>query len=91
MCIAGSRGKCSLDLSLRNPGKLAHSRWLRLANRVLRLYVATDSLKTLAEYIVREYVPVWFNIKLKPSCTYSSENIFSLISYSRSLTKSRTI
>lgn len=32
-----SKGKCSADLALRNPRKLAHSRWLTTANRVLRL------------------------------------------------------
>lgn len=89
MCIVVSSGNYSLDLSLRNPGKLAHSRWLILANRVLRLYVATenptDNLKTLAEYIVKVYAPVWFNIKLKPSCTYGSKHLFNLISYSRYL------
>lgn len=89
MCIAVSSGNCSLDLSLRNPGKLAHYRWLTLANRILRLYVATENptenLKTLAEYIVKVYAPVWFNIKLKPSCTYGSKHLFKLISYSRYL------
>lgn len=89
MCIAVSSGNCSLDLSLRNPGKLAHSRWLTLANCILRLYVATENptenLKTLAEYIVKVYAPVWFNIKLKPSCTYGSKHLFKLISYSRYL------
>lgn len=89
MCIAVSSGNCTLDLSLRNPGKIAHSRWLTLANRVLRLYVATENptenLKTLAEYIVKVYAPVWFNIKLKPSCTYGSKHLFNLISYSRYL------
>ncbi|KAF8774155.1 hypothetical protein HNY73_016737 [Argiope bruennichi] len=51
MCIAVSSGNCSLDLSLRNPGKLARSRWLTLANRFLRLYVTTE--KTLSKYIVK--------------------------------------
>ena len=52
-------------------------------------YVATENptenLKTLAEYIVKVYAPVWFNIKLKPSCTYGSKHLFKLISYSRYL------
>ena len=51
MCIAVSSGSCSLDLSLRNPETIAHSGSLTLANRVLRLYVATgnpkENLKTL--------------------------------------------
>lgn len=44
MCIAVSSGNCSLDISLRNPGKFAYSRWLTLANRILRLYVVTGNL-----------------------------------------------
>lgn len=89
MCITVSNGNWSLELSFRNPGKLAHSRWLTLANRVPRLYVATENptqnLITLAEYIVKVYAPVWFNIKLKPSCVYGSKHLFKLISYSRYL------
>ena len=58
MCIAVSSGSCSLDLSLRNPENFAHSGSLTLANRVLRLYVATgnptENLKTLTEYIMKE-------------------------------------
>ena len=49
-------------------------------------YVATgnltENLKTLAEYIVKMYAPMWLNIKLKLSCTYGAKNLFNLISYS---------
>ena len=66
VCITESSGNCSLDLSLRNPEKIAHSRSLTLANRVLRLYVATgnptENLKTLTMYSMKVYVPVWFNM-----------------------------
>ena len=66
VCIAVSSGNCSLDLSLRNPEKIAHSRSLILANPVLRLCVATgnstENLKTLTMYIMKVHVPVWFNI-----------------------------
>ncbi|KAF8792591.1 Ammonium transporter Rh type B like protein [Argiope bruennichi] len=41
------------NLSLRNPGKLALSRWLTLASRLLRLYVTTENPKILAEYVVK--------------------------------------
>ena len=57
VCIAVSSENCSLDLSLRNPENIAHSRSLTLANRVLRLYVATgnltENLKTLTMYIMK--------------------------------------
>ncbi|XP_050517554.1 uncharacterized protein LOC126892123 [Diabrotica virgifera virgifera] len=43
ICLAISAGQCSLNLSTRNPGKLSHARWLTAANRMLRLYIATES------------------------------------------------
>ena len=45
ICVAVSSVNCSLDLYLRHLGKFAHSRYLTLANHVLRLYVATGSLR----------------------------------------------
>ncbi|GBM03078.1 Protein lev-9 [Araneus ventricosus] len=90
MCIAVSSGKCSLDLYLKNPGKLVNSRWLTLANRILQLYVATDyptnNLQILVTYVVKVYAPVRFNIKLKPSCTNGSKHLEAYFSYSRYLT-----
>ena len=72
-----------------HPEKIAHSRSLTLAIRVLRLYVATgnltENLKTLTMYIMKIYVPVWFNIDLKPLCTFGASHLFNLISYSRYL------
>ncbi|KAK0066895.1 hypothetical protein Bpfe_003630 [Biomphalaria pfeifferi] len=65
-------GCCSEELARRNPGKMAHSRWLTTANRILRLYISqqnpTHSLQILATYIMQVYAPVWFAIKSKPSC-----------------------
>ena len=34
-------GNCAIDLSRRDPGRMVHSRWLTMANRVLRLYVGS--------------------------------------------------
>ena len=83
------QGVCSPDLSLKKPGKLAHSRWLTLASRILRLYVGTenpsDNLKTLTEYVVKVYAPIWFHIKLKPSCVNGSKHFWRLIKFSRYL------
>lgn len=36
ICSSISSGICTIDLSKRNPGKQAHSRWLTTANRILR-------------------------------------------------------
>lgn len=57
------------ELSVRNPGPLSHSRWLTTANRVLRLYISTplpsDELKELVTFILKSYMPLWFQIKKK--------------------------
>ena len=72
MCEAVDKANCPVDLALRNPGLLNHSRWLTTANRILRLYFSVDSpscnLKTLVTFIIRVYAPMWFAIKSKPSC-----------------------
>lgn len=89
ICLAVSSGICSPDLAARNPGKLSHARWLTTANRILRLYISqknpSESLKILSTYIVKVYAPVWFHIKLKPSCVDGSRHLFKLIQLSRYL------
>ena len=68
---------------------MAQSRWLTTANRLLRLYVSTSqpsqSLVTLAEYIIKVYGPVWFGIKLKPQCYYGATHLWKTINISRFL------
>ncbi|KAK4879822.1 hypothetical protein RN001_007968, partial [Aquatica leii] len=55
MCSAISSGKCFLELSNMDPGKLARSRWLTTANRILRLYIGTknptSNLNDLTQFI----------------------------------------
>ena len=82
-------GECSPELARRNPGKMAHSRWLTTANRLLRLYVSEESpsenLLLIVDYVVKVYVPVWFSIKVNWNCVDGSQNLFKLIQYSRNL------
>ena len=89
MCLAVKSGFISESLSKREPGKMAHSRWLTTANRLLRLYVATpqpsQSLVTLAEYIIKVYAPLWFEIKLRPHCYYGATHLWKAIHLSRFL------
>lgn len=91
MCEAISKGECSLGLSKRNPGALNHSRWITTANRLLRLYVASrkpsTNLKHLVTYIMRVYSPVWFSIKMHPSCKDGAKHFFLAIQLSRYLSK----
>ena len=60
--LSVSAGKLSEGLDNKNSGKMAHSRWLTTANRILRLYVSTvepsQTLKIIVEYITKVYAPV---------------------------------
>lgn len=70
-CQAVSTGSCTLELANRKPGKMAHSRWLTSANRILRLYISTlnpsENLQFLVNDVVKVYAPIWFLIKHKAS------------------------
>lgn len=89
ICQAVSTGSCSPELANRKPGKMAHSRWLTSANRILRLYVSTlnlsENLQLLVNYVVKVYAPIWFLIKQKKSFKEGAKHIFQLIMYSRFL------
>src|ERR1043165_5375508 len=89
MCIAVSSGQCSPDLALQKPGPIVHSRWLTMANRVLRLCVATnnpsDNLQTLVVYVMKVYAPIWFHVKTKPLCSDGARHLWRLIKYTRYL------
>jgi hypothetical protein len=89
MCHSVSNGNCSKDLARRNPGKMAHSRWLTTANRILRLYISTknpvQTLQLLAKFIVQVYAPVWFAIKTTPSCKDGAKHVWLTINLSRAL------
>ena len=65
-------GQCTSALGNKQPGKLNHSRWLTTANRILRLYVSSpdpsQNLKDLVDFVMKVYVPTWFDIKSKPQC-----------------------
>ena len=67
-------GICSPDLAHCNPEKMAHSRWVTTANRLLCLYISTDNPSkkclSIVQYIMQVYVPMWFSIK---QSTYSGQ------------------
>ncbi|KAI5694093.1 hypothetical protein M8J75_010588 [Diaphorina citri] len=81
--LAISTGDFPTTLSNRSPGKMAHSRWLTTANRILRLYASTENpsaeLKLLAEYVTKVYAPAWFNIKTKPKATQGVRHLHDII------------
>ncbi|GBN05932.1 hypothetical protein AVEN_240286-1, partial [Araneus ventricosus] len=81
VCQAVASHQCSKNLSEREPGTLSHSRWLTMG--ILRLHMATDSpsqsLYTLAEFIMKVYVPMWFTNKIHHSCKHGSIHVFETI------------
>ncbi|CAH1110778.1 unnamed protein product [Psylliodes chrysocephalus] len=89
MCSAIAKGDVPPNLSKRDPGKMAHARWLTTVNRILRLYVASEQpsneLITITEFILKVYALVWFDIEVRSSCTEGSRHLFSLIRRSRYL------
>lgn len=91
ICLAVKSGHCDEALSNREPGRLVMSRWITLANRVLRLYVSTeepcDALKIVAEFIMKVYAPMWFTIKSKPSCKDGAKHLWLTIHKSRYLSE----
>lgn len=80
---AVSNGFCAENLANMKPGQIVHSRWLTKASRILRLYVGTSlpstNLKILATYIVKVYVPMYFNVKYYNSVIYGSSILYKFI------------
>ena len=84
-----SAGKLNENLANKNPGKMAHSRWLTTANRILRLYVSTvepsQTLKIIVKYITKVHAPVWFAIKNTSSSQNGALHLFKTIEQTRML------
>ncbi|KAK4880956.1 hypothetical protein RN001_004275 [Aquatica leii] len=91
ICQVITSGHCNTSLSNRKPGKLAHSRWVTTANRILRLYISSEnpssSLMKLTEFIMNVYAPMWFSIKSQPTCNYGAKHLLKSIRLSRYLEK----
>ncbi|GBN76002.1 hypothetical protein AVEN_136304-1 [Araneus ventricosus] len=83
ICEAINCGHCRESLSKRNPGKVCHSRWLRIANRILRFNVARENspeaLLTLTTFIANVFVPMWLKVKTKPSVIYGAQQLHQSI------------
>lgn len=89
ICQSIHSGSFDQNLTKRNPGAICHSRWVTTVNRILRLYVSTeipsDNLLILANFILKVYAPMWFNIKTKPLCVHGAKHLFDTIKLSRYL------
>ncbi|KAG7161769.1 hypothetical protein Hamer_G007414, partial [Homarus americanus] len=77
--LAVSSGSCSSALAARNPGKMAHSRWLTTAKLFLSLYVSTSepssTFNEIVPFIMTVYAPIWFKIKKTPTMPQRSKTI----------------
>ena len=86
---AVSSGNCSESMACRQPGKMAHSRWLTTANRILRLYMATESPDEsfihIVNFIMEVYTTMWFLIKCNSSISNASQHLFQTIRRIRKL------
>lgn len=89
ICQSVSIGSCTPLQANRQPGKIAHWRWLTSVNRILRLCISTlnpsENLELLFKYVVKVYAPIWFLIKQNASFKDGAKHIFHLITYSRFL------
>lgn len=89
ICTAVTTGYCSKSLAKRHPGNIRQSRWLTIANNLLRKYIGTErpsaNFVTLVTYITKVYAPMWFAIKTKPKCVNGALHFWKLISLTRYL------
>lgn len=89
ICQAVISGNCSDSVAKLQPGKMVHSRWLTVGNRILRLYISSenpsDNLVTLATFVVKVYAPMWFYIKQDSSCFSGANHLWRTITLSRYL------
>ena len=74
------------------PGPVNHSRWLTTGCRILRLYISTDrndpdygDLRTLAEFVIRSYAQVWFEVKCNPFIADQAKHFFKMVKTTRYL------
>lgn len=80
---AVQNGKLTESLKAKVPGPIFLARWLTLACRILRIYVTirkpSKSLRILAQFVVKVYAPMWFNVKMRPNVCYGSQHFFAYL------------
>ena len=89
ICNGINAGECSIDLAIRNPGCLNHSRWLTTANRILKIFVGiktpSKKLQALVMFIIRVCALMWFAIKSHSSCKDGARHFHQQVTRSRYL------
>lgn len=83
------------NLAEKSPGKMGHSRWLTTANRILRVYVATndppENLIILAEFVTKVYSRMWFQLEAQPQLENGARHLWKLIHVSKELPNHVTV
>lgn len=83
---AVASGSCSQALANKMPGPSHHARWMTKGSRVLRYYISSKepskNLIDIATFIMKVYVPMYFQIKHKHSCIHMSKHFFNILKYS---------
>lgn len=84
-----SNGSVSIDLANTKLGPIHHARWLTKAARILRAYVSitkpSNNLQTLATYVMKVYIPMYFHVKYYSSIAYGSVLLFKFIQWTKYL------
>lgn len=84
-----SNGTVPIDVANIKLGPVHHARWLTKAARILRAYVAKDNpsnnLRTLAIYVMKVYIPMYFSVKYYNSIAYGSVLFFKFIQWTNYL------
>ncbi|KAF0288495.1 hypothetical protein FJT64_013150 [Amphibalanus amphitrite] len=89
LASAVQNGSVDPATARRRIGPLNHARWLTLATRLLRLYMATAdpsrALRDLVQFVVCHYVPMWFYIRKNGSCDRGPQNLLRSVALLREL------
>ena len=86
-------GQTRIELYSLSPGPISHSRWLTLCLRILILYMKSHRLKgknkanllTLVQFLMSNYVPMWFACKQHTRITDGPKHLFNQIKLTKVL------
>ena len=95
ICWLVSSGIVPGSVAKRYHGNMSHTRWLTTANKLLRLYVATESrdenLLSLVNIILKIYAEMWFRKKCIQQVQNGVVNLFLLLKAMLDLDDSRIL
>ena len=70
-------------MACKSPGKSPQARWLTTAHQILRLHASTSepyaTFKSIVLFIMKVYVPTWFETKVNSSSQDGVRNLFKTV------------